>query len=137
MNNKGQTILAEYVMIFFIVIAALVAVTALVQRSLQARIHDARNFVIDSANNACDANCQQATGGSISQEYEPYYTQMTAQTQHQEGTTDGVRPGNAQSLGSVYTRQTNETTQMSSTSYQLPANCVNGSCPDASQPAGN
>ena len=77
MNNKGQSILSEYVMIFFVVIAAAVAMTVFVQRGFEARVHDARNFMIDSLINsgACDANCVQAAGGNIGHEYEPYYTQ--------------------------------------------------------------
>ena len=59
MNNKGQSILSEYVMIFFVVIAAAVAMTIFVQRGFEARIHDARNFMINSVINSsvCDANC--------------------------------------------------------------------------------
>ncbi len=77
MNNKGQAVLSEYVMIFFVVIAALVAMTTFVQRGFEARIHDARNFMINAVINSsvCDANCLAATGGNISYEYEPYYLQ--------------------------------------------------------------
>ena len=67
MNNKGQTILSEYVMIFFVVIAAAVAMTVFVQRGLEARIHDARNFMITTVTNsgACDANCLNAAGAPV------------------------------------------------------------------------
>ena len=76
MNNKGQTILSEYVMIFFVVIAAAVAMTVFVQRGFEARIHDARNFMIIRWSTAASVTpivCN-ATGGNISYEYEPYYT---------------------------------------------------------------
>ena len=40
MNKKGQSVFSEYVMIFFVVIAAAVAMTTFVQRSFEARLHD-------------------------------------------------------------------------------------------------
>ena len=121
MNNKGQAILSEYVMIFFVVIAALVAMTTFVQRGFEARIHDARNFMINSVTNsgACDANCLQATGGNIFYEYEPYYSIMAANVQKNQQDTTGA----TQALGAVYTGSSNEATQTNSNSCQLPPCC--------------
>ena len=128
MNNKGQSVLAEHVMIFFVVIAALVAMTTFVQREFQARIHDARNFMIDSVNKECDSNCLAATGGNISPEYEPYYAIMDSNQQHNEQTNLAATPGNAQVIGVVYYKNSNESTRTNSTSYQLPPGCANGGC---------
>jgi len=133
MNNKGQAILSEYVMIFFVVIAALVAMTTFVQRGLEARIHDARNFMINSVVNsgACDANCLKATGAAGNQipyEYEPYYSIMAAGVQKNQQDTTGATTGNAQVLGAIYTRSSNEATQINSRSTQLQPECANGRC---------
>ena len=127
MNNKGQAILSEYVMIFFVVIAALVALTTFVQRGFEARIHDARNFMINSVTNsgACDANCLQATGGNIFYEYEPYYSIMAANVQKNQQDTTGA----TQALGAVYTGSSNEATQTNSTDCQLPPECAGASPP--------
>jgi len=108
-------------MVIFIVIAAVVAITVYVQRSLEARIHDARNFMVDSVvnNSVCDANCLLATG-NIMHEYEPYYTQMAAsssQNQEQELT---AAQGNAQVIGAIYGQSDNETTQSNAVTNQLP-----------------
>jgi len=128
MNNKGQSVLSEYVMIFFVVIAAAVAMTTFVQRSFEARVHDARNFMVDAVVNsgACDSNCLQATGGNILHEYEPYYEQMNGYTYQNSVTNSGQTSGNAQVLGAVYLKSINEGTQSNSTSVQLPP-CASGS----------
>ncbi len=124
MNNKGQSVLSEHVMVFFIVIAAIVAMTTFVQRSFEARIHDARNFMINSANSVCDANCQQATGGSISHEYEPYYAQTLSMVQQNEIENHGQTAGNAEAIGEVFSKYGNEATTSASFSSQLPSECA-------------
>jgi predicted small secreted protein len=123
MNNKGQSIFSEYVMIFFVVIAAGVAMTAFVQRSFEARIHDARNLLIQTVNSACDANCMNATGGNIAYEYEPYYQQYTATVQNYQKDSSGTTQGNSQVLGAIYIRTVNGEASTSSVSYQLPPAC--------------
>jgi len=126
MNKKGQSILSEYVMIFFVVIAAIVAMSTLVQRGLEARLHDARNFVVNSVKKVCDTNCLEATGTTIPYEYEPYYAQMLADTQHNEETNDESTTGNAVALGAVYLKLTDDETKTISTSKQLPPGCADG-----------
>ena len=139
MNNKGQSIFSEYVMIFFVVIAAAVAMTTFVQRAFEARVHDARNFLISSANSACDANCMQATGGkTIPYEYEPYYEQYLATVQNNEKDFAGTTQGNAQVIGAKYLKSVNGEANTISTSDQLAPVCAgfaNGKCQLV--PAGN
>lgn len=131
MNNKGQAILSEYAMIFFVVIAAIVTLTVFVQRGLQARVHDVRNFAVDSLVNsgACDANCVQAAGGNISHEYEPYYAQMLSDVGQNKAESTGATSSAVNwSIGAVYTRSVNETTTANAAGTQLPAQCANGGC---------
>ena len=141
MNNKGQTILAEYVMVFFIVIAALVAMTTFVHRGLQARIHDARNYMINAAINACDSNCMQATGGQIANEYEPYYSQLISDVQRNELENKGATTGRAVFIGVKYSKAINESSRTIATSYSLPPACssVNpwARCANLMVPTGN
>lgn len=137
MNNKGQAVLSEYVMIFFVVIAAVVAMTTFIQRGFEARVHDARNFVADAVTNsgACDANCLNAagiTGNQIPHEYEPYYAQMLSDVASNKQEDAGTTTGNAQVLGAVYTKSTNEATATISTSNQLPPECADGVNPKPS-----
>ena len=133
MNNKGQAVLSEYVMIFFVVIAAAVAMTVFVQRSFEARLHDERNFMINSVINsgACDANCLQATGGNIYYEYEPYYAQMLSDVQHNEQDNTGATTGNAQVMGVIYIKSINEGTK----AFRPAANCLRNDVPTALIPS--
>jgi len=127
MNKKGQSVFSEYVMIFFVVIAAAVALTTFVQRGFESRIHDARNYMINAVNNnlVCDANCLNATGSSrISYEYEPYYSQYQATVQTYENDATGLMPGNAQLTGSKYYKVVNSQTGSVSASNQLPPECA-------------
>jgi len=130
MNNKGQAVLAEHAMIFFVVIAALTAMTVLVQRGLQARVHDVRDYMINAVNSACDANCQQAAGGSsVPYEYEPYYVQTLSEVNQNSNDVTGTMTGNPKALGVIYKKVYNEKTGTQSTGVQLPPECAGGQCP--------
>lgn len=126
MNNKGQAVMAEYVMVFFVVIAALVAMTVFVQRTFEARIHDVRNFMVNAvmSNSVCDANCLAATGNQISYQYEPYYLQELVDAQSNSTDYKGATTGNPQALGAKYINAVNEATQIISTGCQLPPECA-------------
>ena len=132
MNNKGQAVLSEYVMIFFVVIAAGAAITTFLQRAFEARVHDARNLAVDAVMNsgACDANCLQAAGAidnKIPYEYEPYYTQTIADVTRNEAANAGLTPGKGQG-SDVYAKSMNEKTATISNSTQIPPQCANGGC---------
>ena len=133
MNKKGQSVLSEYVMIFFVVIAALVAVTTFVQRGFEARIHDARDFMINAVANACDADCMKATGNAIAKEYEPYYAQMLSDVQQNADEKAGAtKSGVNWSIGAIYTKTFSDTTKTISTGTQLPSECADGANPKPS-----
>ena len=124
-SQSGQSILSEHIMIFFVVIAVVAAITVYVQRALQARIHDARDYVISSVANSavCDANCVRAAG-NITAEYEPYYTQMTVQSQQNNDQSRTSMPGKAMVIGAIYGKSFNEATQTGSVSCQQPPQCA-------------
>lgn len=121
MGNKGQAILSEYVMIFFVVIAALMAMTVYMQRGLQGRVYDARNYMINSflTSGACDDNCQRATG-NISYEYEPYYTQTLSDVERNAQTDSRSTTGNPAVIGAIYKKTKDEKTAAMTSSTQLP-----------------
>jgi uncharacterized protein (UPF0333 family) len=122
MNNKGQAVLSEYVMIFFVVITALMAMTAYMQRGFEARVHDARNFMINELTDSgvCDSNCLNATGNRIGYEYEPYYARTFSDVTHRDATRIGQTTGNPAVIGAIYTKTTNEATGTVTSSSQLP-----------------
>ncbi len=88
--RKGQMVTSEYVLLFFVVVAGISAMTLYVQRGLQARHRDGKIYMVDMATQACT----QATAGGvdclgaakvdpatqkIAYEYEPYYGQSEAE----------------------------------------------------------
>ena len=124
-------------MIFFVVIAAVVAMTVYVQRGVQAKIHDARNFMIDAVadNSVCDANCMLATGAvgnHIAYEYEPYYAQMIADVANNAIQSTGATTGKPEVMGAEYLKKVNESARTMITSHQLPAGCADGINPKPS-----
>jgi hypothetical protein len=78
--------MTEYLVIFFLVIGAIVAVSVYVQRALQARIHDARDYMIEEAAKAREI--------PIKTEYEPYYGNVASIVARQgDDTTSLIGPG--------------------------------------------
>jgi hypothetical protein len=130
MNNKGQSVMAEHVMIFFVVMAALMAMTIFVRRGFEARIHDARNYMINSVmdNSVCDTNCIAATG-NIQYEYEPYYEQTLTDIVRKHQDTKEMTNGSAQDIGAKYLNSVNEEIRAIVTSVQLPPECADGANP--------
>jgi hypothetical protein len=76
-DNSGQTISAETVIIFVLVVVAIMAMSVYVRRGVQARVRDAVIFTRDEA----DA----ALGGAnvVTLQYEPYYVLSAAQVNQQ------------------------------------------------------
>jgi hypothetical protein len=132
LNNKGQSVASEYVLIFFVVIAAVVAMTTMVQRALKGRVHDARNYMIDSVVNsgACDANCMAASNlnARIPYEYEPYYSQALSDVGSTKKDTSTTRPSTRRGEA-IYTQYSNESTTSISTANQLPPECTGSNPP--------
>lgn len=69
-RKHGQASIAQYIIVFFLAIGAIVAMTTFVQRILQARIRDAKIYMIDNVKTY--GNVQ----GSMAYEYEPYYANI-------------------------------------------------------------
>lgn len=119
-TRRGQTVMPEYVVGFFLVIAAMVTLTVYVQRALQARARDAKIYMVDLASRGCAQagdGCLQAAGarnGELNYEYEPYYTKSSAvieRTQNESKTLE---------VNSVFRRNAREVTQVGSNSDQRP-----------------
>ena len=66
-GQRGQSVATEYVVIFFLAIAAVAAMAMYVRRAFQGRFYDARMYTMQKA--------AQALGESVPFEYEPYYAQ--------------------------------------------------------------
>lgn len=116
-GQLGQTSLPEYVVTFFLVIGVIVAMTAYVQRTLQARMRDARNYAIKTGYDACDANCLNATGNGIYYEYEPYYLLMNTVSERSQKDRSALIRGGQEG---VFIKTINHESTINSYSEQLP-----------------
>ncbi|MBN1870028.1 MAG: hypothetical protein JW847_05580 [Candidatus Omnitrophica bacterium] len=69
-NRNAQAVMGEYVVVIFLVMAVLMAMTMYFKRALQARIHDARDYMVTEVR----ARSAGSFNGDLYREYEPYYT---------------------------------------------------------------
>ncbi len=124
-GKKGQSSLPEYVVTFFVVIATVVAMTAYIQRSIQAKVKDSRDYMVGLAANECDPDCREAariSGSGIPREYEPYYGKVDSQT----GRNSDVRTGLTGGADRQFRKGINETVDTTSNSEQLPPGAAAG-----------
>lgn len=69
-TNKAQALLGEYVLVFFLVVGMITAMTIYIRRTLQGRIRDARFRMVDMVKKRTG---NLYTGTTILRSYEPYY----------------------------------------------------------------
>jgi hypothetical protein len=75
-NNKGQGLGVQYTTTFFLVTAFVVAMTVYVQRTVQGRIRDAREYMVRTVNGVYTDPSLNVRGKPY-KEYEPYYVDTT------------------------------------------------------------
>ena len=73
-NKNAQAVMGEYVLVIFLVMAVLTAMTVYFRRALQARIHDARDYMIGEVR----VRTAGVYNGNLYKEYEPYYGNTAA-----------------------------------------------------------
>ena len=69
-NKNAQVMVSEYVLVLFIIMAAMASMTIYFRRAVQAKIWDARVAMV----NMVAAQSQGYYKGRLQVEYEPYYT---------------------------------------------------------------
>ena len=70
-NKKAQVITGEYVLVLFILLGIMTAMTIYLRRGIQARIYDARHAAIEVVQDST----QGYLTSNLYHEYEPYYTE--------------------------------------------------------------
>jgi hypothetical protein len=126
-NRRAQTILPEYVLVFFIAVAAMVSISIYGQRALQARQRDARIHMLNVASKGCDKDCQQAAGlksGQIPQEYEPYYGEVSSIVNRKQDEKKGILATGVGTTG-IFRKVTSNSTEVTSNSVQKPPKDAN------------
>ena len=69
-NNNGQAVSSEYVLVFFIILGMMTAMSVFFKRIIQGSIHDARNKMVEIV----EKQTSDYYDGNLYYEYEPYYT---------------------------------------------------------------
>ncbi len=95
-GKNGQSSLSEYVVTFFVVIATVVAMTVYIQRSIQAKVVDSRDYMVGAAASECGPDCMAAariSGSGIPGEYEPYYGKVDSRTTRNSDVRTGLTGG--------------------------------------------
>ncbi len=111
-GKKGQATASEYVLMFFIGVTIAVAMTVYFKRAVQARIWDARNYMIKEVHNAALAgNATFYTNMHI--EYEPYYGQSNSVVKRTVNDKQTLRPGLS---SGIFTQTFNEATEINTAS---------------------
>ena len=93
-NTKAQAVMGEYVIVIFLVMAVMTSMTIYFKRAVQARIHDARDYMVTEVR-------ERTAGiytGNLYREYEPYYSNTSAtvfkvtdhETMVQSGASSGI-----------------------------------------------
>jgi Flp pilus assembly pilin Flp len=84
-NRKAQNT-AEYALLIALVVAGVIAMQTYAQRALQARIHDAAQYMANT-----DSNSQVGLGNST--QYEPYYLNSEYNVETQSTENKRLAPG--------------------------------------------
>ena len=87
--NKAQAVMGEYVLVFFLAIGMATAMTIYFKRGVQARIHDARDAMLNIVVNRTAGYYT----GNIQIGYEPYYGNTVSTVVRRENTTTNLLPG--------------------------------------------
>lgn len=112
-NRQAQAVMGEYVLVIFMVLAVIVAMTVYFKRAIQARLHDARDYMVNDV--------RQRTVGSYSGElylhYEPYYTNTIATVARDASSTTLILPG---ASSGIFRKVIDETTSVQVNSETAP-----------------
>lgn len=68
-QKKAQAVTGEYAMVIFLSMAVVLAMMIYFKRAIQARIYDARNYML----NEVQTRTEGEFNGNFYKEYEPYY----------------------------------------------------------------
>jgi len=112
-NERGQAILGEYGIVILLVVASIVAMTIYFKRAVQARIHDARDYMVTEARSRAGGDYD----GPLYLHYEPYYTNTASTVLRSSDETTGLLPGES---SGVYRKTFSETSEIQTFSETAP-----------------
>ena len=109
-EQKAQAIMGEYVLVFFLIVGMITAMTVFFKRAVQARYYDARQamgtIIVERTNG-------QGVTGRYYTEYEPYYVNASSYSYHDALDKSTLDVGGS---SGIFTRDTDEYTQVKTNS---------------------
>jgi len=114
-NNRAQSVMGEYVLTFFLVVAFMTSMTLYLKRALQSYVREARLEMGDVIENRTFGFYR----GNIITQYEPYYINSAASVDRRLSSSDGLLPSPGFATG-IYSKTFDESTTTQSRSETLP-----------------
>jgi len=121
-NNKAQAVMSEYILTIFLVVAVIVAMTIYFKRGVQARIHDARDYMVGEVR----VRTAGSFTGNLYKEYEPYYTETNAIVDRDIVDTTRLEPGGS---SGIFTKIYDQTIDIRLNSQTAPPKDFNATTP--------
>ncbi len=112
-TNKAQAVMGEYVMVFFLVVAMVTAMTIYFRRAVQARMHGARNAMLNTVLNRAGTYFT----GNILAGYEPYYAQTVSEVRRGEDSETRLLEGGS---SGIFQKESNDSTTVTTQSQTAP-----------------
>jgi hypothetical protein len=120
-SQQAQMIANEYVIVFFVVIAVITSMSTYFRRSIQARIRDAHNSMLNTVRNRIG---NAYAGTNVYLQYEPYYTNSTSDITRVVENINRDIPSYPLSSG-IFSQTLNESTRTGSISITAPPTNAN------------
>lgn len=112
-NKRAQAVMGEYLLVIFLVISVVVAMTIYFKRAIQARVHDARDYMVGEVRDRTAGEYD----GNLYKEYEPYYTNRSTLIARDSTETKRLLGG---ATSGIFRKSVNEATSVQSTSETAP-----------------
>jgi len=112
-NMRAQAVVGEYALVIFLVLGVITAMTVYFKRGIQARIHGARDYMINDVR----ARTAGSYGGDLYLEYEPYYTNTDATVTRNIRHTTSLLPG---ASSGIFQKTIDESTSVEVSSETAP-----------------
>ena len=123
-SRKGQAVIGEYAVVISMVLAVIVAMTVYFKRAVQARIHGARDYMVNEVLTRTEGQYN----GPIYSGYEPYYTQTNSVVSRTADDETRILPTGIGTSG-AFEKDYDETVSTSTQSETLPPSYFNATTP--------
>jgi len=121
-SKKAQAISGEYAIVLFLGVAVAVAMTVFFKRTVQGRIHDARDYMIGEVRTRTAG----VFNGNLYKEYEPYYGNTRADVVRTAQDKSRLSPG---ATSGIFQKDINQMIDVRSSSVTLPPRDFNLTTP--------